>query len=779
MLAWTNRLRPSSPGSAEQSVDLSSAQPAYGALGVHDSGVSLKELLGIVRRRRVVILLTICAITGLAVVLAFQLTRRYTATADVMIKPRQVRVIDLESVIGELPPDRSLMETELDVLRSNYHAQRVIEELDLLSDAEFNPLMQPENVQPSLLAGVTNWLSRNWLTTVSAANQLFALPSTREIEPADDIEDPDSYDYDRQMAAAVDQLFQSLNVSRSGDSQVISIDFTSTDPKKAARIANAVAELYVAGQRQEKLAATQEAATWLADRVEQLRRLVLKSEGAIEEYRAENKMVSGEQVSLGEQELANLNLQLLTAQAELAEKEARLLRVREVKSGGGSYGSLAEVMLSPVIIGLREQEAELLREEGQLSREYGPQHPIMLELAAEKEKLASKIELEIANIVANLENEVAVAHTREQALAEALDEAKDRSAVTSQAEIQLRQLEREAHANRSLYQTFLARLKQTEEQLNLIQPDAKVVSPAAIPEIPSFPQPKLMIAVGFTSSVMLGFLLALLRERLESTFHTGRQIHDVLGIASFGLVPSVRYRSKRQPKPHRYLLENPLSAYADAIRSVQQSLDLCCTSQRSQVVLVTSTLPGEGKTTLALSLSASAARSGRRIVVVDVDLRRPSIAREFDQPFGPGLVEFLAGQAAVDEIIYTAEFQTNLDFIPVQGLTSGPVDLLESREMAILLAGLRTRYDCVILDGPPALVTDARAAALLADTVLYAVQWKKTKAEVASHGLEALGASRVSVAGIVLTQVDLKRQAKYGYGDAAFYYKEYRRYCAD
>jgi succinoglycan biosynthesis transport protein ExoP len=758
--------------------DSTLAVPAYGALGVHDSGVGVKDFLGIVRRRRVIILLTICTITGSAALLAFHLTPRYTATADVMIKPRQVRVIDLESVVTELPPDRSLIETELDLLRSYHHAQRVIEKMQLLSDAEFNPLIELENGPPSLFADLTSWLSRNWLTTVSAANQLFAHSPTVEIETADEIEDPDSYDYDRQMAVAVNQLLRGLNVSQRGDSQIISIDFTSTDPEKAARIASAVAELYVAGQRQEKLAATQEAATWLADRVGQLRHLVLKSEGAIEEYRAANKMVSGEQVSLGEQELANLNLELLTAKAERAEKEARLLRVRDVQSGGGSYGSLAEVMSSPVIIGLREQEAELLREEGQLSREYGPQHPVMLELAAEKEKLASKIELEIANIIASLKNELAVARSREQALADALEEAKDRSAVTSQAEIHLRQLEREAEANRSLYQTFLTRLKQMEEQLQLVLPDAKVVSLAAIPGKPSFPKPKAMIAVGFTSSVMLGVLLAFLREQLDSAFHTNRQLHEVLGVASFGLVPSIRH-NKRQPRPHCYLLEKPLSAYADAIRSVQKSLELCCTDSRSKVVLVTSTLPSEGKTTLTLSLAASAARSGRKVIVVDVDLRHPSIARDIGQSVGPGLVEFLIGEAAADEIIHTAEFHDNFDFIPVRSLTSNPVDLLESREMATLLTELRARYEFVFLDGPPALVTDTRAAALLADRILYVVQWDKTKAEVASHGLEALASNRISVTGLVLTQVDWRKLARYSYGDLADYYRYYGVYYAD
>jgi polysaccharide biosynthesis transport protein len=747
-----------------------------------DSSASLKDFLGIVRRRRTIILLTMSVITGLVAVLAFQLTPRYTATASVMIKPHQGRIIDLGSVAGELPPDQAMMgalvATELDVMMSDAHAQRVIEELELLSDAEFSPLLQTDSTPPPLVSDIMDWVSRHWPTTVGTANELFALPSVPQLGHSDDIPQPSDYEYDRQMVAGIRRLHEDLQVSQSGDSYVISIAFTSKSPKQAAHIANTVAELYVAGQRGEKLAATEEAAIWLADRVEQLRQVVLKSESAIEEYRAANEMVSGQGGSLGEQELANLNLELLKARAELAEKEVRLRRAREVRGNGASYEALAEVMSSPVIIALRQDEAAVLQREAQLVKEYGSLHPIMLELAAEKKSLASKIDLEVGNIVANLENEAAVARSREGALAEALEDAKVRSVVTSQAEVGLRQLEREADANRSLYQTFLTRLKQTDEQLDLVQPDAKVVSPAAIPQEPSFPKPKLMIAAGFTSSVMLGVFLALLRERLDSALHTGRQLHEVLGVASFGLVPAIR-RSRRRPKPHRYLLEKPLSSYADAIRSIQKSVELSCRDRRSQVVLVTSTLPGEGKTTLALSLAASVARSGRKTLVVDVDLRHPSVAREIGQPFGPGLVEFLAGEATADDIIHTADFQTNLHFIPIKGQTSSPVDLLESRGMAVLLTGLRVRYDFVILDGPPALVTDARAAAFLADTVLYAVQWGKTKAEVASHGLETLVGSRVSVAGLVLTQVNLARQAKYGYGDVSSYYGEYNKYCVD
>ena len=673
-------------------------------------------------------------------------------------------------------------------MRSDSHAQRVIEELGLLSDPEFNPFAHSEGTQPSRFSGITDWVTRHWPTTVSEASNLLPtlvnLPgeeASNNQHPAqrtDASEQRKSDEYTRQMTATVHRLLDQLQINQNTLSYVISIDFTSTSPEQAARVANAVAELYVTRQREEKLAATTDAASWLTNRVEQLRLAVLESDRAIEEYRNEHEIVSGQLGSLGEQELANLNLEVVTARAERAEREVRLRRAREVRSRRGGYQSLAEVMSSPVIIALRQQEAAVLQKQAQLSKEYGPLHPIMLEAAAEKDNLASKIDLEVGNIVANLENEVAVADSREQALVQALGEAKKRSEVTNRAEIELRQLERESEANRSLYESFLTRLKQLEEQLDLVRPDAKVVSLAAIPQSASFPKRKPMIVIGFTSSVVLGVLMALLRERLDTGFHTGRQLHETLGVTSFGLVPAIR-RGRRETRPHRYVLEKPLSAYADAIRSVQKSVELSGRDGRSQIVLVTSTLPGEGKTTLALSLAASAARSGRKTVVVDVDLRHPSVAREMGQPFGPGLVEFLTGEATADEIIHVADFQSNLHFIPVKGLTTSPVDLLESREMATLLTALRTRYHYVFLDGPPALVTDARAAALLADTVLYAVRWNKTKAEVASHGLEALAGSRISVAGLVLTQVNLVRQARYSYGDVSSYYGEYKKYCVD
>ena len=215
------------------------------------------------------------------------------------------------------------------------------------------------------------------------------------------------------------------------------------------------------------------------------------------------------------------------------------------------------MLSSPLILNLREREMDLLRNEAQLLREYGERHPVVLELRAEQQKISDRIDQEIDNVIANLENEVAVARSRERAHAERLREAKGQSAMSGQAEVQLRELEREAAASRSLYQTLLVRLKETEQQQEIVQADVRLISPAQLPNVPSSPSPKLFVMVGFTASLVCGSILALLLEQLDNTLRTGRQVEKLLGLPSLGLVPKVATADRRL---HRHMIDNPQSA---------------------------------------------------------------------------------------------------------------------------------------------------------------------------------------------------------------------------
>jgi polysaccharide biosynthesis transport protein len=476
-------------------------------------------------------------------------------------------------------------------------------------------------------------------------------------------------------------------------------------------------------------------------------------------------------------QLAALNSELIRVQAELAEKRAKLGTLRALRSGKQGFESVPEVLASPVMANLRQQQTELLRQRAQESQEYGPRHPRILQLQADQRELEQKIRTEIQNIVGAFERDVAVTENRERMLRQSLAQTKGHVVQNNQAEVQLGQLEREAEANRALYTTFLERFKTLTEQQEVLEPGVEVISAAAVPSTRSFPQPNLIIAAGFTSSLVFATLLAFVAESLENGLRSGRQIEEALGLANLGIVPWV----KGGFKLHHYLAQKPRSAYAEAVRSLHIGMKFANLNRPPKIILVTSSLPNEGKTTLALSLGASTAAAGHKTVVVDLDLRHPSVRRELNQPVtAPGLIEFIAGEATLEQVTHIDELQPNLHVVTVRRNPSNPIDLIGSQRMSALMTQLRSRYKYVILDAPPVLgISDTRLAALLADAVLFVVRWGKTKAEVAQNAVNALRESHAPVAGAVLTQVDIERHAKRAYGDAVEYYGQYKQYYID
>lgn len=361
-----------------------------------------------------------------------------------------------------------------------------------------------------------------------------------------------------------------------------------------------------------------------------------------------------------------------------------------------------------------------------------------------------------------------------------LDDTQSEPTPGGRAEVQLRDLQRQAEADRSLYVAFLNRFKEVSEQRNLLDSGAKVVSRAGLPGEPEFPKPALMTAAGFTVSLALATALAFLIEYLDSGLRTGRQIDRLLGLPNLGFVPRVS-GLKKGARLHRYLIEKPQSAYAEAIRAVQiATMDSLEGDQPSQVVLVTSSLPGEGKTTLALSLAASAACAGRMAVVIDLDLRRPRLHGEADLAPSTGVVEVVAGEASLDGALRTSREHPGLAILPACRRPESPADLLRSPRMASLIEELRARYQYIVLDSPPLLgVVDAKLAARLADAVLFVGRWEKTKEAAARTGLENLLDRHTPPIGVVLTQVDMRRHARGGYGESVQYYSKYEAYYAN
>ena len=716
-----------------------------------DDLIDIRQLLNVLRRRLAVIIGSVGLITGITLLVVFQLTPLFTANSLVLIDPREQQVVDIEAVMSGLPPDSAAIDSEVEVLRSRTLASRVVAQLELVNDPEFNAAL----VEPGILA------------SLNPLNLLRSSPDLTVEEKAR-----------RELNKVIDAFQSKLSVSRRGLTYVISVSYTSEDAAKATSIVNTVTDLYVLEQLEAKYEATRRANEWLNERLVQLRGEVRAAEEAVEIYRSENDLVSTSGITVNEQQLAELNGQLILARAELAEKEAKYRRYRDLLRSGSGADTLADVLQSPVIAQLRQQEAEVDRRRAELSSRYGERHPEMIKVRAERRDLADAIDREVSRTVANVENEVEVTRTRVGSLQNSLDELQGRSGEGGLKEVRLRELESDAEAVGTLYESFLERFKQTSEQTNLQEADSRILSQATVPTEPSYPNKTLFLALAIVGSGMIGVGLAFVLEQLDDAFSSVSQLEKTLGLPHLASVPDLKNEIAENKGwlPFDFIKKRPLSSYSEAFRALRSGIALSDVDNPPKVVLITSALPGDGKTTTAISLARAASVAGSKTILLDCDLRRPSVHKSFGASPEVGIVELLADQAKLEDAL-TADPESPLNYLPVKAGAANPPDLLGSRHMGNLLSKLREEYDLVVIDSAPVLpVVDSRVLSRLADKVVFVVRWRDTPRDAAANAVKDLRDYGADFAGVVFERLDLKRQQRYNYGDSGYYYGRYSKY---
>ena len=492
-------------------------------------------------------------------------------------------------------------------------------------------------------------------------------------------------------------------------------------------------------------------------------------------------MIDADGSTLTEQQLKEINSQLLLARAELDGSRAKLGRVRELVSRGSGFDSIAEVLASDVIRDLRKEQSELIRREAQLRARYGERHPNIIEIKDERRDLDRQIQSEVSRIIVGLENEVAVAATRVASLERSLEATTAAAGEKEQDRVRLRELQREATSNRTLYENFLARFKETRQQEDLQEADARVISRATLPVDNSSPRTTLNLALAFVASTLLGVGTAFVREYLDDRFRTPRDLEETLDLAVLATVPALKEKdlagAQAEKAPHRFVKAKPLSAYSESFRELQAALALSDVDNPPKSILITSSLPNEGKTTTAISLATSMVRAGLRVVLVDADLRRPSIQKtigarksEFD------MIDFLSHSCKLDDALQKSE-DAGFEYLATTRQPANPADLLASDAMKDLLAQLRQQFDMVIVDSPPVLpVSDSKSLSPHLDKVVFVVKWQDTPKTAAEQSVAKLKEFGADIAGAVFEQVDMDKQTKYGYGDATYYYGRYSDY---
>jgi succinoglycan biosynthesis transport protein ExoP len=686
------------------------------------------------------------AVVALTAFLLVIIPPRYTATAEVFLQPRKEKVFGSEQILAEFSLETSNIDSQVSVAGSTNLLRRVVEKQNLVNDPEF---------------GVDEGL-------IAFLSEIFKAADDTSADSKDNEDIPPA------TLRAIRNLREALSVERVKRTYVLSISVTSKDRAKATRLSNAVANAFVEEQVEARYEVAKHASVWLADRLEELRQQVRKSEEEVAKFRREHSLVatsSEGKTTVSDQQLSELNAKLIVARSDVAEKQAKYEQAKKVVEAGGNIQGIPDVVRSDAITRLREQQAEVTRKEADLASRYGSRHPILINARAERRDIDRSISAEVQRILLNLKNDFEVANARERSLEESLNEATGKTGIDNNVGVRLRELERINTANKALFEDFLSRAKITQEQTSLEEREARVISPATKPIRPSSPKKGLWLAVASVLGAILGVGAGVAKDRLSPGYTTPQEIEDKLGIAVLAHVPILTETERKIEgkieDPAIYLERKPLSRYAEAIRAVRVGIQIADVDNPPQIILITSSVAGEGKSTLSRSLSISASKAGQRVLLVDTDLRHPSTSTFFGLAKEKGLVELIAGETIFEDVAY---HQDGLTIVPAGRKSQNPPDLLGSERVRRQVDEWRKHFDLIVLDSPPVEpVIDARVLSKLADKIVFVVRWQRTPRETVARNVEAFAGSKL-LAGITLNLIDETKMPRYG---ANAYYSSY------
>ncbi|MCW8088095.1 GumC family protein [Sabulicella glaciei] len=697
--------------------------------------VTLRDVFGVLRAYwRPVLLATIV----LAVLIGAALTQAtpvFTAQATLVLDLRRPGIPGLPTGAPPPPvsPDPAILRSEVDMLGSRPVIREVVERLNLVELSEFR--------KPGLASRLAEALGFSLDDLKAQLREMLGRP---EPEPLGN----DPLDW------VISQYGDRLAIINDGRSYMIRVSFRSEDPALSARVANAHVAAYLRLQTELKREVGRSASAWLNSELEELQARVRSAEQAVQRFREENEIVEARGDTLLAQRIAEVNNQLTSAVSERSAREARLTQARE-QVRRGEADRVTEVGGSPVIQRLREQEATVIRREAEQASRFGPRHPEILRIRAELRDLRSAIGQEIRRAISSLESEVAVAQARESDLRTQVSSLERRVATTEQAEITLRELEREAAASRSLYENLLLQRQQIAVQQGLQLPDVRVVSEATPPAKPSSPNVLRFTLMGAALAGMLLMGVAFVREFVHGGIRGVADLERATGLPCLGTIPALRRREIAKRGASEIMVQEPLSRFADAVRSLRVALLSQFPDRRPPAtLLVTSALPGEGKTTLAFALAQSLVDAGHRVLLIDADLRRNSPVPRGEADARRVWLNDLLKPGGDELWPVLPDPETGLAYVPSRASDRAPQDVLGSPAVLRALKRAAHDFDVVLLDSPPLVAaSDALVLGALAEATILVARWRRTPRDAAASAAAELAKAGFPVVGAVLTLV--------------------------
>jgi uncharacterized protein involved in exopolysaccharide biosynthesis/Mrp family chromosome partitioning ATPase len=687
------------------------------------TGNDVREVARVVNRHKIIIFLPMVLIAGAAWLIASATQPRFVAKAVLALDSRKVQVVEHE-IVSRLPQENAALRTELDVIGSRSAAEEVVDRLALTSDAE---VLQ--------VAGKFGSLWQNL-----ACNALQALPWIPEICPA--LASTTIPTLSRSQLA--DWIVGNTKETNDGRSLTIDVTFTSESPAVAARVANGLAETYLDEQVRNKTVSTVKARDWLHEQLITMRRDLEISEAAVDDFRRQSGLNETKGETLPSQSLGGVNAKFAAARSDRAQAEAKLQAVRE-----SDPATIPDVLASPIIQHLREEMVHVVSEIAE-RRAHGPVFKLDT-LEARAAAVRSQMDYEMKRILASISGEVRAARKREAELTQAFQEMESKARDAAHTSFRLNQLQREADANRTMYDTFFTRYKEAMEQEGLAAPDARLISRAEVPDAPVFPNKPRFLLFGTIGGLAVGGALAFLRNGFDRRIRRASEVEMATGVPIFGLLPKVsRWRGLQ---PQDYPVNDPHSRFCAALARVHTVLRAPKSSDRTQVILVTSAQQGDGKTSFCISLARSLAKSQMRVLVVDADPYRSQVSSSFGASKSRVFAPIVNQPAQLGDIVQE-DSKSTAHFI------SAPKEddfqlLIHTGGFMTLLEEARRAYDIVIIDTPPVMTSaDAALIARFADTRLLLVRWGRTSWDAMTAAVGFLRLCRVGLDGIVMVGAD-------------------------
>ena len=711
-----------------------------------DDEINLEEYLRILSIHKWSIIGFAIVITLLTMLVVFSIEPVYEATTTVLIESEEENVISIEEVYGIPGANDEYFETQNQILQSRDLAEKVISALDIPNHPEFDPALK----EPGLLQSVLSWLPAGLL-------------HDEEVAP----------DY-AVHNSIVGQFRESLKVAPIRNSQLINITFESVDPQLTETVPNMLADIYIGSDLEGRLAMTQKATGSITSRLDGLKQKLEESEKALHAYRDKEKLIDvGGVDSLAARELDEITVELVKARRNRNEAETAYRQVTALKGKPiQALESIPAVLKDKGLQNAKGLQAEAERKMSELKKRYGPKHPKMIVAVAELETTEKNVRIQILNVVESIKKEYEIARAKENHLSGAMNRTKRDVTEINRKEGKLQALERDIEANRNIYETFLSRYKETSAVSEMQPVNARVVDPAVIPSKPSKPKKGLIILIALVLSLITGTMIAFFIEALDNTLEDGQDVEEKLHLSLLGIIPKLSMWLNKDIKVLRYYTDNIHTPFAENIRTIRSGILMSGLDEKQKVVLVTSSIPGEGKSMMAVNLALALGQMGN-VLLIGCDLRRPSIKEVFGlDAKDVGLSHFMLGTHTLDQSIHTFK-KEHISVMPAGVLPPNPLEMLSAQRFAKGLEVLKKKFDHIVIDSAPAVaVSDAIVMSQLVNQVIYMVKADETAYQLAQEGLKRLQKVNAPIVGVVLNQVSPPRKSSrhghyygyYGYG---------------